>query len=106
MSPSDLTPAQLADLDQDHAGAQEALDDLIEAHRVEVARHGEVLATAYLELHLAEQSHDVAAGFAAHAVTRLVRVEAERGDALAMLADLNPAIELTDKAIIATEGDQ
>jgi hypothetical protein len=68
-----LTPDQLAGLDQSHDEGQRALDELVEEHRVEVARHGELVATARLTLEMMDQSHDVAAGFAAHAVTRLVQ---------------------------------
>lgn len=71
MSGWDLTPAQMAKLDQGHAAAAENLDELIEAHRHEVRKKGVVLATAGLTLHLMEQPDGIAAGFAAHAITRL-----------------------------------
>lgn len=72
---ADLTPAQLADLDRSHAAAQEDLDDLIEAHRGEVAHRGDILATGRLMVSLYEvQSHDVAAGFAALAINRLAKL--------------------------------
>lgn len=69
----DLTPAQMAELDQGHAAANEALDELIEDHRKQVREKGVVLATAGLTLHLMEQPDGVAAAFAAHAITRLAQ---------------------------------
>jgi hypothetical protein len=69
---TDLTPTQLAHLDQGHTGAQEDLDDLIAQHRAKIAEVGAVKATAALANHLwRTQPHGVAASFAAHAVTRL-----------------------------------
>ncbi len=96
--PLDLTPSQLADFDQSHAAAQADLDNLIESHHTEVARHGELLAAGRLMLRLAEQPCDVAAGFAALAAARLVRlavalatVTGERDDLAQVLADMRPA---------------
>jgi hypothetical protein len=91
-----LTPGQLADLDQAHDEAQEDLDDLIEAHRATLPHYGVVLATAGLALELADQDHDFAAGIAAHALTRLVQVLAERDDALQALTDLRPHVGEAD----------
>lgn len=53
----DPTPGQLADFDQSHAQGSEIIDNLIIAHRGELAEHSRAISIAGLAAYLEQQSN-------------------------------------------------